>query len=52
MSLEILIIGGEVNPRLVGEYTRRKTKFASYRAVIGSAKTHLEWLVAQLSSKV
>ncbi len=51
MSLDILIIGGEVDPRLVEEYTGKKTKFASYRAVIASAKTQLEWLVAQLSSQ-
>jgi hypothetical protein len=51
MSLEILIIGGEVDAKLVDEYTGKKTKFASYRAVIASAKTQLEWLIAELSSK-
>ncbi len=49
MPLEILIIGGEVDAKLVDEYTGKKTKFASYRAVIASAKTQLEWLVNQLT---
>ncbi len=51
MPLEILIIGGEVDAKLVDEYTGKKTKFASYRAVIASAKTQLEWLVAELTTK-
>ncbi len=51
MHLEILIIGGEVDAKLVDEYTGKKTKFASYRAVIASARTQLEWLIAELSSK-
>ncbi|MDH4443528.1 MAG: ATP-binding protein [Akkermansiaceae bacterium] len=48
MPLEIFIIGGEVDPKLVDEYTGKKTKFASYRAVIASAKTQLEWLISEL----
>ena len=48
MSLEILIIGGEVDSKLVDEYTGKKTKFASYRLVIATAKTQLEWMVNQL----
>ena len=48
MPLEILIIGGEVDAKLVDEYTGKKTKFASYRAVIATAKTQLDWLIAQL----
>ena len=47
MPLEILIIGGKVDPKLVDEYTGRKAKFAIYRAVIATAKTQLEWLIAE-----
>jgi hypothetical protein len=50
MPLEILIIGGEVDAKLVDEYTGKKTKFASYRAVIATAKTQLEWLINQLKT--
>lgn len=50
MSLEILIIGGEVDPKLVDEYTGKKTRFASYRAVIASAKTQLRWLIQELAN--
>ena len=51
MPLDILIIGGEVDSKLVDEYTRKKTKFASYRAIIAIAKTQLQWLIDELSSK-
>jgi hypothetical protein len=50
MPLEILIIGGEVDAKLVDEYTGKKTKFACYRAIIASAKTQLEWLLRELGA--
>lgn len=50
MSIEILVIGGEVDPKLVEEYTGKKTKFASYRAVIATAKTQLEWMIQELAT--
>ena len=46
---EILVIGGEVDPKLVDEYTGKKTKFASYRAIIASAKTQLNWLLSEIN---
>lgn len=52
MPLEILIIGGEVDAKLVHEYTGKKTKFASYRAIISSAKIQLEWLLKELSDNI
>ena len=52
MPLEILIIGGQVDSKLVDEYTGKKTKFASYRAVIATARTQLEWLIDELRSRV
>lgn len=51
MPLDILVIGGEVDAKLVEEYTGKKTKFASYRAVIAIAKTQLEWLLKEISAK-
>ncbi len=51
MPLEILIIGGEVDSKLVDDYTGKKTKFVSYRAVIASAKTQLEWLIKEITAK-
>lgn len=51
MSLDILIVGGEVDPKLVEEYSGKKTKFASYRAVIASAKTQLEWMLAEFTKQ-
>jgi hypothetical protein len=49
--LEILIVGGKVDTKLIEEYTGKKTTFSSYRAVIASAKTQLEWLISELSSR-
>lgn len=50
LSLDILIIGGEVDAKLVEEYTGKRTTFASYRAVIALAKTQLAWLLNEFSS--
>ena len=49
MSLQILIVGGEVDPKLQDEYTGKKTSFAAYRAVIASAHRQLDWLIDQLN---
>ena len=51
ISLEILIIGGEVDTKLQNEYTGKQTKFLSYRAIIANARTQLEWLLNQLNEK-
>jgi hypothetical protein len=50
VSLDILIIGGEVESKLVHEYDGQRTKFLSYRAVIEMAKTQLEWMLKELTS--
>ena len=50
VSFDILIIGGEVEPKLVHEYDGQRTKLLSYRAVIEMAKTQLEWMLKELSS--
>ena len=49
ISLEILIIGGQVDPKLQSDYSGKRTKFLSYRAVIANARTQLEWLLRQLN---
>ena len=49
MPLDILIIGGEVDPKLVEEYNGKKTTFASYRAIIATAKTQLEWMLSEIN---
>jgi hypothetical protein len=51
MPLEIMIVGGEVDPKLQAEYTGKKTKFLSYRAIFAGARTQLEWLLDQLNQK-
>jgi hypothetical protein len=47
--LEILVLGGSVDPKLQDEYTGKKTRFSSYPAIIASARTQLEWLLDQLN---
>lgn len=51
ISLDILIVGGLVDQKLQSDYSGRRTKFLSYRAVIANARTHLEWLLRQLNEK-
>jgi len=51
ITFEILVIGGEVDPKLQHEYTSRNTRFLSYRAVIANSRTQLEWLLKQLAQK-
>ena len=49
MALEILVIGGEVDTKLQEAYTGKKTRFASYRTVIASARTQLQWLLSEMN---
>jgi hypothetical protein len=50
VSFDIMIIGGEVETKLVHEYDGERTKFLSYRAVIEMARTQLEWMIKELTS--
>jgi hypothetical protein len=47
-SLDILIVGGEVDQKLVDEYTGKRTKFISYRIAIATARVQMEWLLKEL----
>lgn len=49
MSLQILIVGGEVDPKLQDEYTGKKTSFAAYRTIIATSRRQLDWLIDQLN---
>jgi len=49
MSLDILIIGGEVDPKMRAEYDGERVKFAAYRLVFATATSQLNWLLEQLS---
>jgi len=51
IELEIFIVGGEVDSKLQHEYTGKRTHFLSYRAIIATARTQLEWLLKQLNQK-
>ncbi|HRP05044.1 MAG TPA: hypothetical protein PLV87_09045, partial [Opitutaceae bacterium] len=51
IGLDILIVGGQVDQKLQSDYSGKRTKFLSYRAVIANARTQLEWLLRQLNEK-
>lgn len=51
VELDILVVGGSVDPKLQSAYSGKKTRFLSYRAVIANARTQLEWLIKQLNGK-
>lgn len=51
VSLEILVIGGNVDPKLAHEYDGKQIKFLSYTAVIAMARTQLEWMIKELGTE-
>lgn len=51
LPLDILVVGGSVDPKLQSEYSGKKTRFLSYRTVIANARNQLEWLLKQLNEK-
>ena len=51
VELDILMVGGKVDPKLQSIYSGNRTRFLSYRSVIANARTHLEWLLKQLNEK-
>ena len=51
ISLDILIVGGQVDAKLQSDYSGKRTKFLAYRSVIATARTQLEWLLSQLNEK-
>ena len=51
VDLDILVVGGSVDPKLQPTYSGKKTRFLSYRAVIANARTQLECLIKQHRSR-
>lgn len=51
IDFDILIVGGQVDPKLQSDYSGKRTKFLAYRAVIAIARTQIEWLLRQLNEK-
>ncbi len=50
-AMDILIVGGEVDPKMRDEYATGDIQFLSYRAIIGTARNQLDWLLGELSQK-
>jgi hypothetical protein len=50
LELDILVVGS-VDPKLQSDYSGKKTRFLSYRAVIANARTQLEWLIKPFNEK-
>jgi hypothetical protein len=46
-----MIGGGEADPKLQDEYTGKKTRCLSRRAIFAGAHTQLEWWLDQLNQK-
>lgn len=51
INLDILVVGGQVDPKLQSEFSGKRTKFLAYRAIIAAARTQIEWLLRQLNEK-
>lgn len=51
ISLDLLIVGGQVDSKIQSDLSGKRTKFLAYRSVIATARTQLEWLLRQLNEK-
>lgn len=49
--MEILIVGGAIEPGLRPEYSTVNVKFASYDTLIAEARNELKWLLKELTQK-
>lgn len=49
--IEIILLGGKVKQNISSHNERRDVKFRTYKDIIGRARTHLMWLVEELSKK-
>lgn len=49
--MDILVLGGKVDPTMSAAYASNDTVFRAYSAVIGTARTQLEWMLKELSQQ-
>lgn len=50
-ALDILVIGGEVDPSMRDNYESRHLHFKSYNGIIADARARLVWLIHELGAK-
>ncbi len=48
--MDVMVVGGQVDTSM-SEKGQDGVKFTSYASLIGAARTHLAWLLAQLSDR-
>jgi Histidine kinase-, DNA gyrase B-, and HSP90-like ATPase len=48
VKIEVLVVGGSVDPKMANGYKTDGLKVASYAAIVALARTELTWLVRQL----
>jgi hypothetical protein len=48
-KIDILVIGGSVDPNISAYYLRQDIKLVSYSNVISEARTQLQWLIDELT---
>jgi Histidine kinase-, DNA gyrase B-, and HSP90-like ATPase len=48
-TIDILVIGGKKSPKIQSQYSRNDIKMATYEAIFSRARTHLDWLLKQLT---
>jgi len=46
--MDIIVIGGRVDPSMSAHYEQNDVKFKSYNSVISNARTELQWLLEEL----
>lgn len=50
-KMDILVVGGKVDPNISAHYGRNDVKLVSYSSVISEARTQLQWLVDELTKQ-
>ncbi len=51
-KIDIIIVGGKVDTRMVGLNAQPDLRFLSYSAIISTARTQLEWLLTELKHEM
>lgn len=50
VAMDIIVIGGEVDPTMSAHYKQLDLRFLSYNAVISTARAQLQWLIRELTT--
>ena len=50
-AMDILVVGGSVDPSMSAHYAEKSVQFLSYGAVVSKARTELNWLLKEMATE-